>query len=128
MARSPSLNQVARRLAAVLDRETALARTGAVAELAAVAYAKREAFEAFRQACAARDPARGTTNTERDSLHRVLTAATENALVLEAVRVTLEDMAAKLRTVLRSVADPGTYGLTQRRNRHVLSAHVDASA
>lgn len=127
-SRAHSLTQIARRLAAALEHETGLARIGAVVDLVNAGDAKRAAFDAFRQACAARDQTHAPSDAERESLRQVLTAATENALVLEAVRVTLEDMAGKLRVLLRSVADPGTYGLAPRRSRHVLAAHIDASA
>jgi len=126
--RPTTLLQAARRLAAELDRETSLARTGAVADLATAAAAKRAAFADFSEICTARGTIGRLTDNERDAVRALLAAADENALVLDAVRTTLDDMAGKLRAALRSVADPGTYGPSSRRTRHVLAAHVDASA
>jgi hypothetical protein len=130
--RPTSLVQAARRLAASLHRETGLARTGAIADLVDAAEAKRIAFAEFSQVCAARGATGHATAAERDAIRRLLFAADENALILDAVRVTLDDMASKLRAALRSVADPGTYAPLQQRarhaTRHVLAARVDASA
>jgi hypothetical protein len=130
--RASSLVQAARRLASSLQRETGLARTGAVADLLNAAEMKRAAFASFSEICAARGSHRSASHAEREALRDLLLAADENALILDAVRATLEDMAGKLRSALRSVADPGTYGPTSRRGRtatrHVLAARVDASA
>jgi hypothetical protein len=128
MAHPASLSQLARRLAVILDRETGLARAGNVAELARVADAKREAFEAFRRVWSEHEAVGHAAATDREALRQLLAAVNENALVLEAVHVTLQDMAARLRTALRSVADPGTYHLRQPHRRHVQAAQIDASA
>jgi hypothetical protein len=120
-----SLSQAARRLTTAVERETALARTGVLAELARAGEAKRALFIEF--SCACREAAvQQPSPLDREALHRLLTAADENMLVLDAVRATLEDAAVKLRAALSSAADPGTYGLTERR-RHVLAAQLDAS-
>jgi hypothetical protein len=55
-------------------------------------------------------------------------AANESALVLEAVKGTLDDFLARLRAAVSSLADPGTYGPAGWRSRHVLAVRLDASA
>ena len=64
-------------------------------------------------------------------LRRLLAHADENALILEAVTTTLQDLAGKLRRAAAAVADPGTYtlpGNTARGPaRHVLAARVNAN-
>jgi hypothetical protein len=127
----PSLQsflQATRRLRQALQRETALARTGALPELAQASAEKRVQFAAFSFACAGRQPPEQASETEREAVRELLAAADENMLVLEAVRVTLDDFADKVRKSLSSAADPGTYGPTQQRRRHVLAARLDASA
>jgi hypothetical protein len=118
--------QAARTLTGALLRETELARTGALAELAAAAEAKQAAFQDFQQACP--EPAAPPTAAERDAFAALLTASRENALVLEAVVGTLSDFADNLRNLLRSAADPGTYTPGPRQPRHVLAARLNACA
>jgi hypothetical protein len=112
------------RLAKALQCETELAHAGALPDLAAAADAKRDAFAAFmRSRDAAPDDVSPRTRT---ALQDLLAAADENAVVLEAVTTTLEHTARGLRNALSAAADPGTYGPTGPRPRHVLAARLDA--
>lgn len=127
----PSLVQAARRMAKSLQKETVLARTGSLADLAAAAEAKKLALAEFSAACAARGHLPPATAAERAELRRLLADADENALILEAVRATLQDLAGNLRSIASAIADPGTYtsgGRPARHaTRHVLAASVNAS-
>jgi hypothetical protein len=128
MNSSPSLIPAARRLTETLLKETELARLGALNDLAAAAADKEAALREFTDACAARGEATKATSLERTELRRILSAADENALVLEAVGSTLGDLAAKVRTAAATAADPGTYSPPARKNeRHVWAASFDAS-
>jgi hypothetical protein len=129
MMREPrsALAQAARRLAAALDAETALARNGALRELMAVAEAKQLAFTRFRDACATRAPGAPTSENERNALRAVLAAADESALVLDAVQVTLGRFLDGVREAASTLADAGTYAPSGRPARHVLAVHLDAS-
>jgi hypothetical protein len=118
----------ARRVLATLQRETAVARLGALAEVTAAAAAKRAALAEFRAACDARDPRAPALAAEREMLRQVIAAANENALVLEAVRHAVEDLPRRLRAAIAAAVDPGTYSLHGRGGRHVLAARVNASA
>jgi hypothetical protein len=123
----PSLARAARRLTDSLQKETRLARRGALGELAAAAEEKADAMRAFIAACSARGEMKPSSSLERDELRRVLAAAAENALTLEAVTNTLQHLAANVRTAAATAADPGTYSATGRTTRHVWAASVDAS-
>ena len=122
----------ARRMTESLQKETALARQGSLGDLAAAAEAKKIALQQFSDACAARGRTPAATDAERSDLRRLLSAADENALILEAVSATLQDLARKVRAVAAARADPGTYTLPGRPGcgsaRHVLAARVDATA
>ena len=65
---------------------------------------------------------------ERAALTELLAMADENALILEAVRMTLADVAGRLRAALGAAADPGTYGGKRRGPRHTRAARLDATA
>jgi hypothetical protein len=127
MNSSPSLIPAARRLTETLLKETELARLGALNDLAAAAADKEAALREFTDACAARGEATKATSLERTELRRILSAADENALVLEAVGSTLGDLAAKVRTAAATAADPGTYSPARKNERHVWAASFDAS-
>ena len=122
----PTLVQAARRMAKSLQKETALARMGSLADLAEAAEAKKLALEEFSAACAARGHTPPATVTERTELRRLLAHADENALILEAVRSTIQHLAGNLRSAAGAIADPGTYTLNprsaRRSGRHVLAA------
>ena len=126
-----TLVHAARRLAASLQKETELARSGALGDLAAAAAAKLGALGQFTEACAARGRTPPATAQERAELHLLLAVADENALILEAVSSTLQDLATKVRAAAATAADPGTYSpsgsLSGQRARHVMAARVDAS-
>ncbi len=122
-----SLVRAARRVHEALQKETMLARMGSVRDLAQAAADKAAAMTDFAAACAARDPGAQPTSAEREALRRVLAAADENALILEAVGVTLKDLLHKVRTAVTTALDPGTYSLVGRNRRHVRAACVDAS-
>ncbi len=121
----------ARQMAESLQNETALARLGALGDLAAAAAAKQAAFQEFAQACAARGRVPPATDAERAALRRLLALADENALILEAVSNTLQDLARKVRAAAVTLADPGTYTVPgrigRRFNRHVLAAQINAT-
>jgi len=133
---SSSLTQAIRRLTAALEEETRLARVGALSDLAAAVFAKAEALAAFREACEndqrQREAEAGLDSvvTARDAaaMRRLLIAAEENALVLEAVNATLDDVATRLRTLVGGLADPGVYTLGGPAARHVPAARIDARA
>ncbi|HEX3990411.1 MAG TPA: hypothetical protein VHX39_04480 [Acetobacteraceae bacterium] len=128
---APSLTKAARQMAKSLQKETDCARMGSLGDLAEAVEAKRFAFQEFTVACAARGRTPPTTAAERVELRRLLAHADENALILEAVSVTLQDLAGKVRSAASELADPGTYtvgGRSPRRSfRHVLAACVNAS-
>lgn len=126
-----SLVPAARRMGKSLQKETDCARMGSLAELAEAAEAKKIALHEFTVACAARGQTPPATATEQAELRRLLAFADENALILEAVNNTLQDLEGKLRRAASAVADPGTYnapGRTSKRSgRHVLAACVNAN-
>jgi hypothetical protein len=124
----PSLIQTAKRVLATLQRETAVARLGALTDFTAAAEAKRAALADFTAACEARDPRAPALAVEREVLRQVLAAADENALVLAAVRQAVEDLPRRLRAAVTAAIDPGTYSLYGRGARHVLAARINASA
>jgi uncharacterized protein involved in exopolysaccharide biosynthesis len=129
---SPSLVHAARRMAASLQKETELARLGALGDLATAAEAKKAAFRQFAQTCAERGRTPPASDMERAELRLLLAAADENALILEAVSSTLQDLARRVRAAAATIADPGTYTLpgrpVRRGDRHVLAARVNAMA
>lgn len=123
-----SLADAAQRLQAAVLQETALARSGAVAELDVAGAAKRAAFAAFSAACQAHRPDAARTDADRAALRALLDATDENANVLDAVRATLEGLAGRLRAALAAALDPGVYSPNGRRSGHLLAARYDASA
>jgi hypothetical protein len=128
--RAPSLVQAARRMAESLQKETALASIGALGDLTDAAEAKKLALLQFSEACAARRRTPPANEAERAELRRLLAIADENALILEAVSSTLQDLARKIRTAAATLADPGLYAPpgppAKRFNRHVMAARVNA--
>jgi hypothetical protein len=119
----------ARTLTTALQRETVLARSGTLADLAAAAEAKQAAFRQLNLSCASDGGAPCPPSAaEREAFAGLLAAARENAVVLEAVRVTLDDFAERLRKLMVSVADPGVYSPSGRSARHVLAARINACA
>jgi ferric-dicitrate binding protein FerR (iron transport regulator) len=116
---------------ATLQKETTLAQLGALGDLAAAADAKRTALRQFIEACAMRGRTPPATDSERAELRRLLAAADENALILEAVSSTLRDLARKVRAAAATIADPGIYTLpgrpARRSERHVLAARINAT-
>lgn len=127
----PSLVPAARRMGKSLQKETDCARMGSLADLSEAVEAKKIAAQEFTLACAARGQTPPATELERTELRRLLACADENALILEAVSSTLQDLARKLRSAAAAAADPGIYtapGRTPKRSgRHVLAACVNAS-
>ena len=124
----PALIPTAKRVLAALRRETAIARLGALPDVAAAAEAKLAALADFKAACEARDPGSPALAAEREVLRQVLAAADENALVLTAVRQAVEDLPRRLRAAVTAAIDPGTYSVYGSRTRHVLAAQISASA
>jgi hypothetical protein len=118
-------------MAKTLQKETDCARMGSLDELAEAAEAKKGALQEFTLACAARGRIPPATPAESAELRRLLARADENALILEAVSSTLQDLSGKLRSAAAAVNDPGTYTvsgrLPRRSGRHVLAACVNAS-
>ena len=117
-------------LTLALEQETRLARAGALDALVEAAAAKQMAFATFRQVCENKSaPDAGQTHQEKAAIKALLTSANENAVVLEAVKTTLDEASGKLRTLLSSIADPGTYGPVGRVARHhIPAARIDAQA
>jgi ferric-dicitrate binding protein FerR (iron transport regulator) len=128
---APSLIAAARRMANSLQKETDCARLGSLSDLAEAAEDKQQALQELTCAYAARGRSPLPTAAERAELRRLLAHADENALILEAVNATLQDLAGKLRGAAAAAADPGTYTLpgrtTKRSGRHVVAACVNAS-
>lgn len=122
------LGKAAERLRLVLEQETALARTGGLGAFADAIREKRAALAAFNDAKTqlqnAEDPVL-PSDADRAELQRLMTTADENALVLEAVRNAIDDLAGRLRKALTAGSDPGTYGPTDRRPRHAIAARLD---
>jgi hypothetical protein len=118
-------------MAKSLQKETDCARMGSLNDLAEATEGKKSALQEFTLACGARGQTPPPTAEERAELRRLLAHADENALILEAVTTTLQDLAGKLRSAAAAVADPGTYtapGRTPKRSgRHVLAACVNAN-
>jgi hypothetical protein len=127
----PALVAAARRMAKTLQKETDCARMGSLGDLAEAAEAKKAALQEFTLACVPRGQTPPVTAAERAELRRLLAHADENALILEAVSATLQDLSGKLRSAAAAVADPGTYTVSgripRRPGRHVLAACVNAS-
>jgi hypothetical protein len=124
---STSLVSAARLMIEALRNETGLARMGALKDLAKAASEKESALRTFTEACAARGHNPPASDRERAELRRLLAAADENALILEAVSSTLRDLAAKIRAAAASALDPGTYSPAGIKTRHVGAARIDAS-
>jgi hypothetical protein len=114
-------------MAVALIAETALARHGALRSLAAAAEAKREAFAEFQDVCAAHPLGSPASETDLAELRALLAAASESALVLDAVQATLGRFLDGVREVASTLADAGTYAPSGRPARHVLAVHLDAS-
>jgi hypothetical protein len=123
-----TLVQLTIQLTETLRQETMLARTGALAQLNRAAIAKQQAFTAFSEACAARGVMDPDNEAEQRALRELLVAANESALVLEAVKGTLDDFVARLKAAVKSLADAGTYGPNTWRCRDVVAVRLDASA
>ena len=128
-ALSPSsLAAAVLRLTAALENETSLARVGALEDLAAAAAEKQAAFDAL---CVLHD---GSQSCEIDKMvdqgimRALMSAAKENAVVLEAVKSTLDAAAHRLRSLVGSVVDPGTYGRFGQPARHIPAARINACA
>lgn len=116
-------------LTVALEQETRLARAGALDALVEAAAAKQMAFATFRHVCENNAPGgEGQTHQERAAIKTLLTSANENAVVLEAVKTTLDEASGKLRSLLSSIADPGTYAPGGRTTRHIPAARIDAQA
>lgn len=116
----------AERLCAVLERETALARAGGLGAFAEAIRDKRAALAEFVAATEQAKQSPGPASAaDRESLHRLTAIADENALVLDAMRSTIDDMATRLRKALTSASDPGTYGPSGKGPRHALAARLD---
>lgn len=128
MTREAPVTQAARLLTTALQRETRHAHAGALADLAEAASAKQAAYNTFMQACDGLEPDAIATAVGFDAMNDLLTAANENALVLEAVTTVLDGAATRLRGLVGAMADPGTYDLHDRPRRHVLAASVDSQA
>jgi hypothetical protein len=126
--RNTGLRDAARSLIDCMNRETRLARVGAVRELAEAADAKQKAFDAFQTIRQSPDFCEISEEEDRQALADLLVAANENALVLEAVTVTLSDTAKRLHALLASMADPGTYGRFGADARHVPAVRINAIA
>ena len=120
------IEDAARALTAALRIETGIARVGALPDFAAAAEGKRKAFDRFNRLRAPTYTGPVSTS-EREAIRELIAAADESALVLDAVRSTLNDVAKRLSRALGSVADPGTYGRTGRKLRHTLAASVDST-
>jgi hypothetical protein len=122
-----ALLRASRRMVDALQKETALARLGALAQLGKAAEDKKAALGQFARAWAERDPDAKASPVEREELRRILSAAEENAVILEAVTSALGDLSAKVRTAATSAMDPGVYSPAGRPSRHVHAASVDDS-
>ncbi len=124
----PSIAVAARRLKEAVEQETRVARAGALDALASAALAKRDAFTAFSDA-RTRIPANETLDTsDRKAIEDLLIASNENAVVLEAVKSTLDDAATRLHALLGAASDPGTYSLVGQPARHIQATRIDAKA
>lgn len=128
MTRESPVTQAARLLTTSLQRETRHAHAGALLDLAEAAAVKQAAYNAFMQTCDGLEPDAIATAVGFDAMNDLLTAANENALVLEAVTTVLDGAATRLRGLVGGMADPGTYDLHDRPRRHVLAASVDSQA
>jgi len=123
-----SLTAAVLRLTEALENETRLARVGALEDLAAAAAEKQAAFEAL---CAIHEASQFCEISEcvaKETVGGLMTAAKENAVVLEAVKSTLDAAAVKLRSLVGSVVDPGTYGRFGQPVRHIPAARINACA
>jgi hypothetical protein len=118
----------ARRLQEAVEQETSVARAGALDALAAAAAAKQTAFTAFSDARADIPPREALETSDRKAIEDLLNAANENAIVLEAVKSTLDDAATRLQALLGAAADPGTYSRLGRAARHIQATRIDAKA
>jgi hypothetical protein len=127
-AAPPTFLQLTIQLTEALREETVLARTGALAQLSRAAIAKQQAFKAFSEACGARGESDPGDEAEQEALRDLVMAANESALVLEAVKGTLDDFVARLKAAVKSLADSGTYGPNAARCRDVVAVRIDASA
>jgi len=96
--------------------------------LAAAAEAKREAFAEFQEACAAHPPGTPASEDDLAELRALLAAASESALVLDAVQATLGRFLDGVREAASTLADAGTYApRSGRPARHIVAVHLDAS-
>jgi hypothetical protein len=122
------LTVATRRLTDALEQETRLARCGALDRLVSAVSAKQSAFAAFSDAGGGAVAGGTLEASDREAIFDLLIAANENAVVLEAVKFTLDAAAAHLRTVLSSLTDPGIYSRVGQSARHVSAAQIDAKA
>ncbi len=120
------LGEAAERLRVVLQAETELARSGGLGEFATAIRDKKAALAAFTEIMARMEfgSLRGSL-ADRSAVRRLMATADENALVLDAVRSTIDDLAGRLRKALTAMADPGTYGPSGPRPRFAMAARVD---
>ncbi len=128
MTRDSAITQAARLLTVSMQQETRHAHAGALADLAEAAAAKQAAYTSFMQTCDGLEQDAIATEVGLAAMNDLLTAASENALVLEAVTTVLDGAATRLRSLVGGMADPGTYDLHDRPRRHVLAASVDSQA
>jgi hypothetical protein len=118
----------AQRLTEAVEQETRVARAGVLDDLSMAAAAKKTAFAAFSDLQGNMDVRETLDVEDRKAIHDLLVAANENAVVLTAVKSTLDDAAARLHTLLGAMADPGTYSRLGRPARHVPATRINAKA
>lgn len=120
------LGAAADRLRVALEQETSLARHGGLRDFAEAVRAKRAALADFQRAVTEAEADPDTLGAaDGMALRRLLAMTEENALILEAVKNTIDDFSTRLRRALTSAADPGTYGPNGRGPRHAMAAQYD---
>jgi len=125
---NPTLAVAARELTDAVSRETELARRGALNDLADAVSAKRVAYDTFKQARETAISA-GTVNAgDREAIESLIAATNENAIVLDAVKTTLDNAVARFQSIFGSLTDPGVYSPLGAISRHLPAARFDASA
>lgn len=125
--RLSELGECAVELRDILLRETQLANNGGLNSLSSAVRAKREIWDKF-QKLSAKAAADESIPGEADqqALKELIAAANENALILDAVRTTIDDFAGRLKVALTSAADPGLYGPKGKNLRHAMAARFDS--
>jgi hypothetical protein len=116
------------RLTEAVEQETRVARAGALDDLVSAASAKQAAFTIFSDLQGGIESRETLGAADREAIQGLLIATNENAIVLEAVKSTLDDAATRLHAILGSTADPGTYSRLGQSARHVPAARFDAKA